>query len=150
MGLVAPMTGQLEPMPACEGAARPRSRDVMNTGPVHPRRKPQSVPSRDPDSVEPNTKGIHKQTASHTQTPRPSGQIRILYALHCPSQWKAFYPSPGHPITAQHTGVLVSYSTEGQASAMMTGFCRMGECAQHLLGSRTHLRPSGGRHRGLS
>lgn len=67
-------------------------------------------------------KKIHMQTASHTQTPQLFGQIRIPYALHYPQPRKAFYPSPGHPVTMQQVGALVPYNADrDRTQRLMTG-----------------------------
>lgn len=62
------------------------------------------------------------QTALHTQTPQLFEQIRIPYGLYYPQQWKAFYPSPGYPITMQQVGDLVPYNADrDRTQQLMTG-----------------------------
>lgn len=115
-------------MPAYEEAGRPGSRDVIKHMVL-------SIPGRNYKVflIETLTlwnqtlKKIHVQTVSHTQMPPLFKQISIPYVLHCPQQWEAFHPSPGHSITMPPVGSLVPYNRDrGRTRWLVTGILHDG------------------------
>lgn len=114
-------------MPAREEVGKPGSREVIRHTPCPSPGWGHSQSAKVPlgkalTCWNQTLKKIHRQTASHTETPQLFAQIRFPYALRSPRQWEASDPSPGYPITVEQVGTPVPYNIDRDGTQrLMTG-----------------------------